>query len=124
MDHSITVSDNKMHSDEFQIKANNESDSENEEESKKNKDVEKEKAPVVDESDAKKLSKYNQLYDRVRKKRDDLECLYIQRQFLGAIEDILTSKEQRRIIATQVLNDVKHKFYINCSDESEVANYD
>lgn len=77
--HSITVTDNKNYSDEFVVKANNESDSDHEHEDKKEEEKKHKPVEKVDESDLKKFSKYNQIYDRIRKKRDELQALFMQR---------------------------------------------
>lgn len=54
----------------------------------------------VDESEEKKFSKYNQIYDRIRKKRDELECLTVQRIFLAFIHDILNGKDFQKSFST------------------------
>lgn len=38
-------------------------------------------------SEQKKLSKYNNLYDRLRKKRDELQVLFAQRKFLNLVRE-------------------------------------
>ncbi len=41
-------------------------------------------------SEVKKLQKYNNLYDRLRKKRDELEILFAQRKFLNLVHEQIT----------------------------------
>ena len=45
----------------------------------------------VNSSEFKKLKKYNNLYDRLRKKRDEMQVLFSQRKFLNLCHEQLTN---------------------------------
>ena len=63
----------------------------------------REELDKLNASEVRKLSKYNNLYDRLRKKRDELSVLFAQRKFLSLVYEQRNKPEYLARIAELVL---------------------